>query len=196
MQEAALRGPGFASYQTTSNGSPASVERALDQVVVVRRQDEQLLVGAALAQKRRQTREQTVERARRVVGVEDVVELLVQRPVAEDRVEVLRDPQQVGIAGVRELAVLGERPGELTAARGEAARLPGSLLRPVAEVRPRAQERDDVSSRDRLRDEREVAIIDVHVTPSDCSSARTPQILALTRLDQTPARSTSHASRG
>ena len=196
MPEVALQRAGLRLVRDDVERLAGVLERALDQVVVVRGQDEQLLVGAALAQKRRQTREQPVERARRIVGVEDVAELLVQRPPAEDRVEVLRDPQQVGIAGVRELAVLGERPGQLTAARGEAAQLPGSLLRPVAEVRPRTQERDDVSSRDRLRDEREVPIIDVHVTPSDCSSARTPQILALTRLDQTPARSTSHASRG
>ena len=43
-------GPGFASYQTTSNCSPASSERALDQVVVVRGQDEQLLLGRRVPQ--------------------------------------------------------------------------------------------------------------------------------------------------
>ncbi len=55
------------------------VERTLDEVVVVRGQYEQLLAVRARAE-RRKAREQPVKRGRRVVGIEDGVELLVQRP--------------------------------------------------------------------------------------------------------------------
>ena len=80
--------------------------------------------GPALAQERRQAREQVVER--RSAGSRR------RRPqwsfsysglLAENRVEVLRDPRQVGIVGVRIAALLGELPRQLTPL---GAKLPGS----------------------------------------------------------------------
>ena len=81
-------------------------ERTLDEVVVVRRQNERLL-HASLAQNRRQAREQAMKRRRRVIRIEDRVQVAVQLPLAERRIDVLRDAKQVQIR-VRVQAALSE----------------------------------------------------------------------------------------
>jgi hypothetical protein len=99
-----------------------------------------------------------VERARRVVGVEHLVQIAVELSLPEDGVDVLRHPQQVEILWVRVTAALGQGAGQLAAAGGETAGLPCRLLRPVAQVRAGAQEDDDLAVGQQLRDEHVVAI--------------------------------------
>jgi hypothetical protein len=70
-------------------------EGALQRVVVVGRHDELVAVAVGQPQPPRQARQQLVHRARRVVGVEQLVELVVQRPGAQHHLHVLGDPQQV-----------------------------------------------------------------------------------------------------
>ena len=154
-------GPRFASYQTTSKGSPAALERPLDEVVVVRRHEKRLR-PVVLAEERGQLREEAVERARRVVGVEDRVQVAVQLSLAEDRVDVLRDAQQIEIVRVRVPAARGQIPRELAAARSEAAHCERRRGGTIAEVRACSQKRDDLAVREELGDERVVSIVSLH----------------------------------
>ena len=145
MQEAPLLRPGLRLVPDDVERLARLGERALDQVVVVRRQDDELRL-APLAEQRRHAREQAVERARRVVGVEHGAEVPVQLPLAEHRVDVLRDAEEVGVARVRVPAPLRQRVRELAPARRERSPTPTALVRPVAEVRPGAEERDHLPS--------------------------------------------------
>jgi hypothetical protein len=75
-------------------------EGALQRVVVVGRHDELVAVAVGQPQPPRQARQQLVHRARRVVGVEQLVELVVQRPGAQQveqlALRVAEERRQVG----------------------------------------------------------------------------------------------------
>jgi hypothetical protein len=90
VPEAPLQRPGLRLVPDDVELLAGVGERALGQIVVVRREYDELRL-AALAQQRGQAREQPVERGRRVIGVEDGPQVAVELPLAEGRIDVLRD---------------------------------------------------------------------------------------------------------
>ena len=89
------------------------------------------------------------------------MQVVVEPPLAEGRVDVLRDAQEVDV-GIRIAAALGKRRRELTTAWCVSAALPDGLVRTIAEIRTRSEERDDLAVPEELGDEREVTIVDRH----------------------------------
>jgi hypothetical protein len=116
------------------------VERPLHNVVVVGGDDE--LVAAPIAvslEGRGQRSEEAVEGVRRVVGVEDIAQVLVQRALAAGQVDVLGDANEIGAIVERVAELIGEEACQFRPAGRVAVRVPGRVWRPVAEVRARPE---------------------------------------------------------
>ena len=152
MQEGTLRRAALRLVPDDVEPLAGRGERPLDKVVVVRRHQQQLR-SSLFAEERRQTREEPVQRARGVVAIEHGVEIAVELPLAEDRVDVLRDAQEVEVLPVGVPTALGESAGEFAAARCEAAHRKGSRSRAITQVRARAEEGDDIAVCQQLGDE-------------------------------------------
>jgi hypothetical protein len=123
---------------------PGLRERALERVVVVGRHDERARRPTSRRfEPARQRREEPVQRPDRVVGVEHLVQLVVQRSGARHHVRVLGDPAEVVQIDVGILEAGGQVASELGTARQVAATLPPSTRRPATEVRARSEQRDN-----------------------------------------------------
>ena len=158
-------------------------EGALEDVVVVGGDDELVEVALPLRlQRRGKRREEAVYRVRRVLRVEDVPEPLVQRPLAGGELDVLGDPGQLGPVGKRVAELVGQQPRELGAARRMGLGIPGTVRRPVAEVRPGAEQRHHLAALHGLDHLQAVAVerlphVPTASAPGRCSSfppGRTP----------------------
>ncbi len=131
------------------------VERALERVVVVRRDDDrQLAVGVDGAAAGGQRRELMVKPVGLVRAREHRTQHVEQRSLAtHDEVDILRDAHEVRLVLALIAVLLGEMLGELASAREVVAVAPVGVLRPVAEVRTGTEERDDRARVDGVADE-------------------------------------------
>jgi hypothetical protein len=152
-----------------------AVERALEPVVVVRRED-QLRALALLAQDRLELREESVNRPRLVARAKDVVQSLVELPRPLHHVHELRNVKEILLLLVDQLRVvecISQVLSKLGAVRQvrvvravvvRARRSPG-------DVDPGAQERHDKSPEHLPDDPPDVVVVD-RGCPRDVTSGR------------------------
>jgi hypothetical protein len=147
-------------------------KRPLERIVVVRRDDHRVPDGAScLPESARETRQEPMQCSRRIIGIEEVVQLLVEEVFSPHHRGILRNANEVPIAFFRVCEVLGKVARQLAAAWQVLALLPGAVRRSAAQVDAGAKQRDDLPVRHQVDDEAAVSIEEVrHVV----SSVRSP----------------------
>ena len=154
-------------------GLAGLVKRPLDKIIVIRRQHQQLR-PTPIPQNRRQPREQAMQRTRGIVNIKHLAQIPVQITLAKNRIDILRDPQQIRVTPIRKPALLSQTSRQLQTTRRKHPQLPPHPVRPITQIRARTQKRNHLTIRQQTRDQRKMTI----TTGAQHARASPPQATA------------------